>query len=177
LKPGSRIHDLFVIVQKSDGSYCPKLVDIRFCFSAADFLRGCCFVFCLHDTSRRTAETDAAISAASPIRMDFDGLMQSNGFSAINILPKHFNQAHRVLEFNVEDSHGGCECYVRGFIARTMVITEAKANSSGLIVGRKTDKSGEILLFRPFSGAPQDNVFEVSAAAHNNNLTSTHLCV
>ncbi len=129
------------------------------------------------DISHRTAETDAAIGAASPIRMDFDSLMQSNGFSAINILPKQFNQAHRVLEFNVEDSHGGCDCYVRGFIARTMVDTEAKANSSGLIVGKKTDKSGEILLFRPFSGAPKDKVFEVSAAAHCSNLTSTYLCV
>ena len=29
LKPGCRIHDLFVIVQKSDASYCPKIVDIR----------------------------------------------------------------------------------------------------------------------------------------------------
>ena len=32
LKPGCRIHDLRVVVQKSDGSYCPRLVDIRCCF-------------------------------------------------------------------------------------------------------------------------------------------------
>jgi len=107
--------------------------------------------------------------------MDFDGLMQSHGFSAINILPKQFNQAHRVLEFNIYDSHGGCDCYVRGFIARTMVDTEAKANSSGLIVGHKTDKSGDVLLFRPFSGAPKDKVFEVHqqhSAAIKQKLTS-----
>ena len=96
--------------------------------------------------------------------MDLDPLMQPSGFSAINILPKQFNQAHRVLEFNVYDSHGGCDCYVRGFIARTMVVTQAKANSTGLIVGTKAGESGEILMFRPFSGAQKEKVFEVNSA-------------
>lgn len=122
------------------------------------------------DRLHRTAETEADIDAASPIRMDFEPLLRSDGFSAINILPEQYNCDHRVLEFKVEETHGATDCYVRGFIARTVIETQAKTNSTGLIVGTKTDKSGTLLLFRPFSGAQSQQVLEVksalAAAAH-----------
>ncbi len=117
------------------------------------------------DKVHRTAETEAGIDAASPIRMDFEPLLRSDGFSVINILPKKFNCDHRVLEFKVEDTHGGTDCYVRGFIARTMIETQAKSNSTGLIVGTKPDKTGKLFLFRPFSGAQSQQVLEVSSAS------------
>ena len=126
--------------------------------------------------SHRTAETEAGIDAASPIRMDFDPLMRSDGFSAINILPKQFNCAHRVLEFKVDETHGATDCYVRGFIARTMIEAQAKSNSTGLIVGTKPDKTGKLFLFRPFSGAQSQQVLEVKsafAAAAHRSLQST----
>jgi hypothetical protein len=116
--------------------------------------------------SRRSAETEAVIGAAKPTQMDFDALMAPNGFSAINILPKGFNQHHRVVEFNVEDSHGGCECKIRGFIARSYVETKAQANSTGIIVGTSHDSSeGDVLLFRPFFGCKQE-IHKVRVSVH-----------
>ncbi len=91
-------------------------------------------------------------------------MKSGNDFSAINILPKDFKQTHRVLEFNIVDSHSGTDCRVRGFFARTMVSSKAKALSTGIIVGKKEEKSGEVLMFRPFSDGQQTKVFEVRIA-------------
>jgi hypothetical protein len=106
--------------------------------------------------------------------MDFDAVMESSGYSAINILPKNFDQRHRVVEFNVNDSHGGCECRVRGFIARTFVETNVEGNSCGVIVGTRQDASeGERLMFRPFFSAKKD-VLEVRqwyASSSNRKVT------
>ena len=151
LKPGCHIHDLLVVVQRSDGSFCPRLVDIR-CRVLVNAPRA----LVPHELLR-TALTEVDIGSAKSIRMDFDTVMSSSGYSAIDILPKNFDQRHRVVEFNVNDSHGGCECMVRGFIARTFVETKAETNSCGIIVGTRQDATeGERLMFRPFFGASKE---------------------
>lgn len=164
LKPGCRIHDLHVIVQRDEVGYCPTSVQIRFGLNECT---SCVFLklsfLTLPDHVLRTATTEADITKArvSDGNMDLHPLLQWNGFSAIDILPKTFDQSHRVVEFKVDNSGGGTECRVRGFIARTFVDTKAEANSCGIIVGaRQDDTKGELLLFRPFFGA-QNEVREV----------------
>ena len=144
--------------------------------SGQSFVNMDAFCATVPDKSHRTAETEAGIDAASPIRMDFEHLLRSDGLSVINILPKQFNCDHRVLEFKVDETYGGTDCYVRGFIARTMIETQAKTNSTGLIVGTKADKTGKLFLFRPFSGTQSQQVLEVNsalAAAAHGSIQST----
>ena len=114
------------------------------------------------DNVLRTAKTEADIGSARAVYMDFNPLLKSSGYSVINILPKKFDQSHRVVEFNVDTvSNGGGDCWVHGFIARTFVDTKAGTNSCGIIVGTKQDDTkGEKLLFRPFFGA-QNEIHEV----------------
>lgn len=168
LKPGSRIHDLLVVVQRSDASYCPRLVDIR-CRVLVNAPRAL-----VPHKYRRTALTEADIGSAKSTRMDFDDVLESSGYSAINILPKNFDQRHRVVEFNVNDSHGGGNCRVRGFIARTFVETKVEGNSCSVIVGTRQDASeGERLMVRPFFSAKKD-VLEVRqwyASSSNRKVT------
>jgi hypothetical protein len=88
--------------------------------------------------------------------MDFRPLLRSSGDSAIDILPKTFDQSHRVIEFNVNDTlgsgGGASNCRVHGFIAQAFYDTKGLANSCGIIVGTRQDSTkGEILSFRPFS--------------------------
>jgi hypothetical protein len=78
--------------------------------------------------------------------------MKSSGDFAIDILPKPFDQSHRVIEFNVNSTGIGANCRVYGFIAQSFIETKALANSCGIIVGTRQDATkGEILSFRPFS--------------------------
>jgi hypothetical protein len=171
LKPGCRIHDLHVIVQRDDMSCCPTSVQIRFGLNECTS----CVFFNLSflippDHVLRTATTEADIDGdvqcmdrvSFPGDMDLRPLLKSSGFSAIDILPKTFDQSHRVVDINFVDNSGGYMDYrVRGFIARTFVDTKAVANSCGIIVGARQDNTkGELLLFRPFFGA-QNEVREV----------------